>query len=288
MNFEAFSDDIRKNGWNIFGVELYEQGKLTHSYGDTTEEIHDLYSATKSIVSIAAGIVYDRGLVDFDKSILEYLPADKVSKISSEQKKTWGQITVKRLMSMSVEDLPFAHEGDSYIDFCLNQKLENPEKRGFNYSNLNSYLVGVALTEILGEDLGAFIEKNLFEPLEIKKFNYKRCPEGYFYGSTGMNLTVHDFSKIGCLVYDGGVFEGKRIVSEEYVKMATSVRQMNREGGYGFFFWKYKDGFSLNGKLGQKCYCRPEKGLMLTFLSNMDEGFNDVMSSVGKNIWDEE
>ena len=189
---------------------------------------------------------------------------------------------------MSVGDFPFAHEGDSYIDFALGSKIDNPEERTFNYSNLNSYLVGVALAEILKEDLGAFIEKNIFEPLGITQYEYKRCPEGYFYGSSGVKLTVLDFSKIGRLVYNGGLYEGRRIVSEEYVKLATSIQQMNREGGYGFFFWKYKEGFSLNGKFGQKCYCRPEKGLMLTFLSHIEEGSGELMPSIGKYIWEEE
>ena len=52
-----------------------------------------------------------------------------------------------------------------------------------------------------------------------------------------MKLTVHDLSKFGLLLYNKGVYEGRRIVSGEYVEMATSVQQMNREGGYGFYIW---------------------------------------------------
>ena len=47
---------------------------------------------------------------------------------------------------------------------------------------------------------------------------------------------------------------------------------MNREGGYGYFIWKYRDGFSINGKWGQKCFIFPDRGLMVTFLSDMPEG----------------
>ena len=46
---------------------------------------------------------------------------------------------------------------------------------------------------------------------------------------------------------------------------------MNREGGYGYFIWKYRDGFSITGKGGQRCYCLPEAGLMITYLSDMGE-----------------
>ena len=47
MNFEAFVRDIEKNKWNVFGVEVYQKGRLLHSFGDTNENIHEIYSATK-------------------------------------------------------------------------------------------------------------------------------------------------------------------------------------------------------------------------------------------------
>ena len=46
---------------------------------------------------------------------------------------------------------------------------------------------------------------------------------------------------------------------------------MNREGGYGYFLWKYRDGVSINGKWGQKCYILPENELMISYLSHIDD-----------------
>ena len=250
--FGAFVKDIQENHWNVFGVEVYENGELTHSYGDTQENLHELYSATKTVLSVAAGMVYDMGLIDLDQCILEYLPKEKVDKMSAKQKETFRPITVKRLLTMSVGDIPFRAEGESWIDFALSCEISHPEERTFNYSNINSYLVGVALTEILGRDLGEFIEERIFQPLGITRFEYTRCPEGYFYGASGMKLTVHDFSKIGLLLYNKGMHQGQRLLSEKYDELATSVQMQNREGGYGYFVWKYLDGFSINGRQKQK------------------------------------
>lgn len=283
MSFDAFTADIQNNNWNVFGVELYENGKLTHSFGDTNEKLNDCYSTTKSILSVAAGIVYDMGLLDLDRSILAYMPKKHVEKMPVSQVQIFESVTVRRLLCMSVKGLPFAAEGESFIDFSLACKVE-PEDIGFNYSNISAYLVGVALAEILGEDLGAFIEKRIFEPMGITRFEYGRCPEGYFYGASKMKLTVHDLSKFGILMMNGGVYDGHRIISEKYVNMATGVQQMNREGGYGFFFWKYRDGFSINGKCGQKCYCLPNRGLMLTFMSYMEETPAGFKESMERNI----
>ena len=284
MDFEGFVKDIKDNQWNVFGVEVYENGELTHSYGDTEENIHNLYSVTKSILSIAFGIAWDRGLIDPEQPVLSYMPKEKVAKLSEKQKEIWKTITIDRLMCMSVLDLPFRAEGDSWIEYSLACPIEEPEKRSFNYSNINAYLVGVALTEVLGTDLGAFIEENLFAPLGITRFSYSRCPEGYFYGASNTMLTVHDLSKIGLMLINGGVYEGKRILSGEYIRMATSVRQQCREGGYGYFFWMYRDGFSMNGRLHQKCYVLPSRNMIVSHLAEFEDPSPAMKESMEAHI----
>ena len=280
MNFDAFVKDIQRNAWNVFGVEVYEDGNLTHCFGDTRDQIHNIYSCTKTILSIAVGIAVDEGKFDISKSVLSYLPEKRVP---ARQKEVFEQISIQRLMTMSVGDLPFYPEGNSFLDFSLNTKISNPSERVFNYSNMSAYLVGVALTEALETDLGKFIEKRIFEPLGIKKYEYGRCPEGYFYGASDTKLTVNELSRLGLLLYHKGVFNGTRILSESYVNEATSIQQMNREGGYGYFIWKYLDGFSINGKLGQKCYILPKRKLMISFLSHIEEDTLPLRNSMERN-----
>ncbi len=99
-----------------------------------------------------------------------------------------------------------------------------------------------------------------------------------------MEMSVNDLSKIGLLLYNGGTYNGKRIVSEEYVKKATSVLQMNHEGGYGFYIWKFHDGFSINGKFKQKCYILPKRKLIITYLADIEDGSNVLRESMEKHI----
>lgn len=56
MDFNAFVNDIESNQWNVFGAEVYENGRLIHTYKDTDQTKFPIYSATKTIVSIAAVI----------------------------------------------------------------------------------------------------------------------------------------------------------------------------------------------------------------------------------------
>ncbi|MBR2549846.1 MAG: serine hydrolase [Clostridiales bacterium] len=284
MDFDAFVKDIRDNSWNVFGVEVYEKGQLIHSYGDTEENLHEIYSATKTVLSVAVGIASDENRFDINRSLLSYLPSDKINGLSKEQQDVWDRITIQRLLTMSVGDFPFRPEGENYLDFSLNTRFTDPDERKFNYSNISAYLVGVALSESLKTDLGAFIEERIFNPLGIEKYEYSRSPEGYFYGASGMKLTVNGLSRIGLLLYQKGTVNGQRILSEEYVNAATSIQQMNREGGYGYFIWKYRDGFSINGKLKQKCYILPGQDLVITYLSHIEDDSHALLESMEKNI----
>ena len=284
MNFDAFVNDIRTNGWNVFGAEVYEDRKLIHSFGDTTDNVHEIYSATKAVLSVTVDIAKEDVKFDIDKPITYYLPKSRIETLPEEQRRTFDRLSVRRFLTMSVGDLPFRAEGDSFLDFALNVKISDPDTRVFNYNNISAYLVGVALAEALGTDLGKYIEEKLFAPLGIDKFEYARCPEGYFYGASGMKLTVNELSRVGMLLYNKGSFEGKRIISEKYVEEATSVQQMNREGGYGYFLWKYRDGFSINGKWKQKCYILPERKLIVTYLSHIEDDSHDLLDSMEKHI----
>lgn len=284
LNYDAFVHDIVSNQWQVHGVEVYCGGQLTHSFGDTQDTKYPIYSATKSILSIAVGIACDQGRLALQRSILDYLPGQIVAQMAESQREAYREITLHRLLTMSVEGYPFRPEGDSYLRFSLACPIPEPESIRFDYSNIPAYLVGVALTEAVQEDAWAFINRNILQPLHITDAEYKRCPDGYFYGASGMELTVNELSRIGLLLYNGGSFEGNRIVSEDYVKRATSVQQMNREGGYGYYFWKYRDGFCISGKWKQKCYILPEQERIITFLSDITDDSDDLILSMEKNL----
>lgn len=283
MNFDAFIEDIVRNKWNVFGVEAYTGGRLVRSWGDTSENRHPIYSATKTITSIAVGMACDDGKLDINAPIARYLPSDILSDLTPSQRAVYEKLAIKRLLTMSVPGYPFRPEGESWLEFSLNCPVD-PDTVAFDYSNISAYLAGVATANALDEDLYEYLNRRLFVPLGIDTPPFARCPDGYFYGASSMELTVNELSRIGLLLYNGGTYEGERLVSEKYVREATSVQQMNLEGGYGYFIWKYRDGFSINGKWKQKCYVLPVSGTIVTFLSHIEEKCPELTVSMEKYI----
>ena len=143
MNFEAFVKDITDNKWNVFGTEVYKDNTLIHTWGDTIG-LHEIYSATKSVLSVAVGIAYDEGMIDLNRSVVDYLPKDRTEMISDKQIDLFKKITIERLLTMSVSGFDFRAEGDDWLEYALNSRIE-PEKREFNYSNISTYLaIGIA------------------------------------------------------------------------------------------------------------------------------------------------
>ena len=284
--FTGFVNEIRENGWPVHGVELWENGKLADSFGDTQNTRFPIYSVTKSMVSIAAGMASEEGFLNIDDCLLQYLPAKYIQAMKAGQREAFEHISIQRLMTMSVDGFPFRLSGSNWLDEALSIPLNNPEARTFSYSNVAAYLVGVAVSSAVDERLDQYLNRKLFAPLGIPEPPCHFSPEGFFYGASGIKLTVNELSRIGLMLSNEGKYEKQQILSPAYVKNATSVQQMNREGGYGFFFWKYRNGFSLNGKWGQKCYVLPDQQMIITFLSNMEEGSDLIRTCMEKHLLD--
>ena len=271
MNFQRFTEKIAESGLDVHGAAVYEDGKLIGQYGDTTGR-YPIYSCTKAVTSLAVGMAVEDGVLDINQSILHYLPQYAIEELSEKQTETFAQITVRRLLTMSVAGLPFSNGGDNWIQNALSSEIDDVEEKTFNYSNVCAYLAGVAVSVAEKQDLYEMLTQRLFDPLDIQNPPHATSPCGFMNGATNMELSVNELSRIGMVFAGSGAYKDRRIVSKEYIREACSIQQMNREGGYGYFIWKYRDGFSINGKWGQKCYILPYRKRMVTFLSNIPEG----------------
>ena len=287
MDFTAFVNEIEAGKHTVYGATVHRDGTLVHSFGDTNKKRYPLYSATKSILALAVGIAADRGLIDVGRSVLDYIPDKFVKEMPAEQEETFRTFTIHRLMTMSVEGFPFRAEGESWLRFALACPIPEPRKKTFAYSNIPAYLVGVALAEAVGGDAFTFITENLLTPLHIEGATCQRCPDGYFYGATGMELTVEELSRFGLLIAADGAWEGTQLVSAAYVRRMKAALTPCREGGYGYFLWRFGSGNRISGKLGQRCFAFSDKSLVITWLGNNEEGGDALEAAMRRFLLDE-
>ena len=87
-----------------------------------------------------------------------------------------------------------------------------------------------------------FAMKYLFEPLGIKEIEWETDNQEFNNGGSGLEITPYDMVKIGQLMLNGGVFNGKTIVSQDYItqSMQSKISTQNTmmfSSDYGYCWW---------------------------------------------------
>jgi CubicO group peptidase (beta-lactamase class C family) len=256
---------------NMHNITILRGGKIIYecSFGG-----HDgitpkmTFSACKSITSIAIGMLIDEGKLSLTESAADIFE-DKVGIID---KLRMDAITVEALLTMrtgivfnEAECFASANWVKSYFTSAVQGKIGET----FNYNSLNTYMLSAIIYKKTGKHLSEYLAERLFEPLGIADYAWEKCPMGIEKGGWGLYMRPEDMGKIGTLVMNGGVWQGKRIISEEYLKKATSAHAaVPMEMGdfdYGYQIWvgKDTDTFLFNGMLGQNVLGFRESGIIV-------------------------
>ena len=265
---EAIAADKTQNMHNITiirgGRIIYECGFGGHDGGAPKMT----FSACKSITSIAVGMLIDDGLLSLTESAAEIF-GDRVGLID---KLRLEGVTVEALLTMrsgivfnEAECFASANWVKSFFSSAVQGKIGET----FNYNSLNTYILSAIVYKKTGKHLQEYLSERLFEPLGIVNYAWEKCPMGIEKGGWGLYMRPEDMGKIGMLVMDGGVWEGKRIISEEYLKSATTAHaKVPPDMGsfdYGYQMWvgRDTDTFLFNGMLGQNVLGFRESGIIV-------------------------
>ncbi len=200
----------------------------------------NIWSATKSIVSLLAGIAWDRGKLDISAPIDEYLPPGLGD---AEHRSITVQNLLTETSGMKVGVLTEGVTGvvpiepDSAVQ-ALGVPLDNPPGTVFSYSQRNVDLLSYVIELAVGEPLQQFAQRELFDPLGIQRGDYywARDRAGHTYGYAHLMIPPNDFAKLGLLVSNDGRWGAQHIVSTEYLRQAREPSPANR--CYGYLFWR--------------------------------------------------
>ena len=236
----------------------------------------NIYSCTKSIVSLLAGAAYDEGCIaSLDDPVSEYIP--------SYTKGLQAEVTVKDLLTMSggmawdeAYSSLFSLTTHGYYGndlFDLVTKLEVSEKPGlqYDYRSGETQLLAFAVEAATGMTLSAYAEEKLWKPLGAEHDAYWLLDKenGDEKAFCCFHTTARDAARFGALMLDYGKWEGQQIISRDYMQQALSpaVHLKNEWGEdsldyYGYQFWiqKYKgrEYRLMRGMLGQYIVAIPE------------------------------
>ncbi|HEY4785395.1 MAG TPA: serine hydrolase, partial [Bacteroidales bacterium] len=176
------------------------------------------------------------------------------------------------------------------ILYTLNKPMDSSPGQSFNYNSGSAHLISGVLTQATGQSDFEFAKEYLFQPIGISDPYWQKDKQGLYNGGAGLQLSPHDMLKFGKLLLNKGIYNGVRIVSEEWVNKATSFK-ISTNGiqpfgpSYGYFWWigntNKHDYFFANGYGGQFIVIVPDIKLIVIATNT----WSGVSTSVANEQW---
>lgn len=217
--------------------------------------LHTLQSVTKTITSVIVGVAVARGdFPSIDTPILTWFDTTKVANIDDRKRR----LTVRHLLSMTAgidwnENLPYIDPNNSavqmegsydWVSYAINRPMAEEPGVRFNYNSGATELVAHIFRTATGVDIEEYAAQHLFQPLGIREWYWKRTPAGVVDTEGGLYLSAPDLARVWYLFLQQGKWQGKTIVSPEWVResIRPAVQVGSAAGGprYGLAWWLYR------------------------------------------------
>lgn len=237
-----------------------------------SDRVHLLYSLSKSFTAAAVGIAVREGLVDLDATALSYFP-ELDADVTDERSR---RIRVRHLLAMAsghreeTLDRARAADPENLVRGFLRTPPDEEPGTVFAYNQPCTYTLGAIVRRVSGGSLVDFLRPRLLDPLGIDDLSWRRDETGAELGFSGCYAPTSAIAALGQLYLQRGVWNGERILDEDWVAAATTTQVANPDEGnpdwsqgYGFQFWMARHGFRGDGAYGQFCVVLPDQDVVL-------------------------
>lgn len=251
------------------------------------EHNHVLFSLSKSFASTAIGIAAAEGKLSSDDPVLKFFP-DQAPKDPSRQ---LTQMRVRDLLSMTTgHETPPSAEADTVtVKSFLATEVPHQPGTFFRYNTAASFMLSAIVEKQTGEKLVDYLKPRLFDPLGIENPVWEENSEGIALGGYGLRVRTEDIAALGQLYLQEGEWKGRRLLTKDWVRAATSKQVSNGSNpkndwsqGYGYQFWRCRHGaYRGDGAFGQFCVVLPEQDAVVAITS----GYGD-MAKIMNILWD--
>ena len=241
---------------------------------------HGLQSHTKTYAATAVGIAYTEGLLDLDERIIDIFPEFAPEHPSENLKK----LTVHHVLSMGCGMDSMPKPTKDWIREFLATPVDHEPGTTYMYNSMGSTLLGAIVRKKSGLGLEEYLKPRLFDKIGIDCSNHKwvYMPDGMEVGGGGLFATTEDNLRLMKLYADGGVWNGTRILAEDYVRRAVTCQNPsatesinNPEAadnfvGYGYQIWmcRPKGVYRADGAMGQFTIVVPDKDMIIAITEN--------------------
>lgn len=309
------------NESNICQIYVIKDGKTVYDdcwRGFTTGDAVNVMSVTKGVMSLLTGIALDKGCIkNVDQKVIDFFPDYQVKR----GEKTIYDVTVRHLLTMTA---PYKYRSEPWKKVCTSDDWTKGAldllggRSGitgeFKYATLGIQILAGIIENATGTKCIEFANKNLFLPLGIpehrihgdsnkedqldyvmnkkpRSTEWYSDPKGTVTAGWGLCMSARDMARIGAMVLDGGMFDGKRVVSEAYLNdMLTPHLKLGDRFGfmeYGYLWYKpYEDRnvFAAIGDGGNVIYVNKDENVAVGVTGTFKPLIYDRVEFIEKKV----
>lgn len=296
------------------GVCFYDD--CWHGF-QTGDSVH-VMSVTKSVMALLVGIAVDQGSIkSAEQKVLDFFPSYKVKR----GEKTIYDVTLRHLLTMTA---PYKYRSEPWTKVCTSDDWTKAAldllggRAGitgeFKYATLGIQILSGIIENATGERCIDFANERLFKPLGIPEhrlhgdsskedqLNYVMSksprvsewyadPQNTVTAGWGLTLSAKDMSIIGEMCRCGGEYQGKRIISGEWIEDMTTPRvELGRDFGYmsyGYLWYRpygKSPAFAAIGDGGNLIYADDAKGISVGVTGTFKPRIYDRIDFVKKHV----
>jgi CubicO group peptidase (beta-lactamase class C family) len=273
----------------IHSVLVARSGRLAveeYFYGYDRDTWHDMRSASKSLTSTLVGLAIQEGFIaNASATALPFFPQYRRYDNWDPRK---ADITVRDLLTMS-SGLD-ANDSDSrsvaseeayqsqvaqpdWVKLALDAPMVADPGTRVVYGGANPLILGGILAATVDEPVEWFADRTLFAPLGIDQYRFYVSPTGIVYMGGGLYLRPRDMLKYGQLYLGGGVWQGRRILAQEWIDESWGqygrLEPLDRNGHqYGYLWWHHR--YDINGQTIATVEARGNGGQYVFVVPSLD------------------
>lgn len=239
---------------------------------------HILYSLTKTFMATAIGLAAQEGLLSLEDTAASYFP----ERLPEQPSERLLRIRVKDLLMMGTgqtgDTIPQGAE--DWIAAFFAKPVEAEPGTKFAYHSGASNMLAAILERASGETLDRFLQTRLFGPLGIEGEQWDLLPDGSVPGGYGLRLKTEDIAKLGQLYLQKGIWNGERLLTEQWVSEAIGKQIDNGPNpnpdwasGYGYQIWRCArdNAYRFIGMFNQLCLVLPEHNALVVTTSGLTD-----------------
>lgn len=213
----------------MYDAAVMDENGILEWKNPDSNSLNNSHSVTKFFIAAAVGRLRDEGRLDIDAPVTSFFAPER---LPADMEPRWHNVTVRNTLrhmtGMGDDSIRYGVDeddantaiGDDFLAEVLRTPLPHAPEEYRRYSDAAYYLLSRIVGAASGTTADRYLNEAFFKPLGFGQWTMVCCPQGHPIGGGGLFARSRDIAKMGYLYAVGGVWDGKRLISEEWIELS--------------------------------------------------------------------